>query len=113
MRFSLLLLCVLSLSGSSIYAQGIRLVDAYPQKARYAPSEPVNLVVELDGKAEGTEQISATVLRLNQTAGQCEAIHLGPGAQSELLLHCIPPHDDYQGYLVNVRLSGAGGQALG
>ena len=38
--------------------------DVYPDKARFVPSEPVNLVVELNGKPEETLKVSATVWRL-------------------------------------------------
>ncbi len=113
MRLLLSLLFVLSVPGASVHALGIQLVDAYPDKARYAPSDPVKLVVELNGKADGTEQISASIWRLGQTVGQCEPIRLAPGAERTQVLHCFPPHEDYQGYLVTVRLSGADGQTLG
>ena len=113
MRFRLLLLCTLCLPGFCMHAQGMQLSDAFPDRARYAPSDPVNLVVQLDGKPEGTEQISGTIWRLGQAVGRCEPIHLPPGAERTVLLPCSAPHDDFQGYLVTVRLSNDGGQTLG
>ena len=113
MRSPLWLLLALILSGASAHALGVQLVDAYPDKARYAPSEPVKLLVELEGSAAGTEQLSATIWRLGQTVGECQPIRLAPGEQGTQSIHCLPPHEDYQGYLVTVRLSGAGGQILG
>ena len=113
MCIRLLLLCLLCLPASFLHALGVRLVDAYPEKARYAPADPVNLVVELDGKPEAGEQISATIWRLGQAVGQCESIRLASGSGNTQTLHCSPPHEDYQGYLVTVRLSGADGKTLG
>jgi len=112
MRIRLLLLCLLCLPGSFLHALGVRLVDAYPEKARYAPSDPVNLIVELDGKPEASEQIAATIWRLGQTVGQCEPVRLSSESGNTQTIHCSPPHEDYQGYLVIVRLSGADGRTL-
>ena len=113
MRFRFLLLFAFCLIGFSSYAQELRLSDAYPDKARYAPTDPINLVVQLDGKPEGTEQLSGSIWRLGQMVGQCEAIHPAPGAEGTISLPCSAPHDDFQGYLVTVRLSSAAGRTLG
>jgi dextranase len=117
MRLRLSLLLGLSLSGSlllasGLHASGIQLVDAYPAKARFAPSDPVELVVELAGEADGTEQVSATIWRLGLAVGQCEPLHLAHGASHTQTLPCALPHEDFQGYLVTVQLSGAGNRVL-
>jgi len=112
MRIPIVLLIALSLPGASLHALGLRLVDAYPDKARYAPSDPVKLVVQLDGKPQGTEHISATIWQLGREAGHCEPIQLQPGAASTQTLLCTLPHTDYQGYLVAVRLTDAAGRTL-
>ena len=112
MRFPIVLLFALSLPGASLHALGLRLVDAYPDKARYAPSDPVKLVVQLDGKPQGTERISATVWQLGREVGHCESIRLQPGAASTQTLLCALPHEDYQGYFAAVRLSDAAGRAF-
>src|SRR5271166_1296188 len=88
-----------------LHASGTQLVDAYPSKARFAPSEPVELVVELAGEAVGTEQVSATIGRLGLTVGQCIPLHLATGASGMQTLHCAVPQEDFQGYLVTVQLS--------
>ena len=106
-------LLVLSISGASVYAQGLQIVDAYPDKARYAPSEPVNLIVELNGKAMGTEIISASIWRLGQEVSKCGPIHVGADAAKPLILPCAVPESDYQGYLVVVRLAEGSGRSLG
>ena len=107
------LILAFSLPGSLVHALGIQLVDAYPDKARYAPSDPVRLVIELDGRPEGSERISASIWRLGQVVGQCEPIHLKPDAARRQTLPCTLPREDYQGYLATVRLTDADGRTLG
>jgi dextranase len=113
MRLLLLLLFGFLLPAASVRAQGLQLVDAYPDKARYAPTDEVNLVIELQGSAQGTEQISASMFRLGQIVGHCTSVHLPPGSLQTQSLSCMPPAEDYKGYLVTVRLTGAGDALLG
>ena len=94
------------------YPSPLRISDAYPDKARYAPAEPVRLVVELDGVPEGTERLSATVWQLDRSAGSCGPIHLQPSSSGPQILTCNVPGQPYQGYLVDVQLTGAGGKVL-
>jgi dextranase len=112
MNFRLFLFGALFLATLSAHGMGVKISDAYPEKARYAPSDPVRLIVELDGKPEGTEQIEATLWRLGKPAGQCGLIRLTPDSAATQTLHCTLPHEDYQGYLATVRLTGADGRAL-
>jgi len=112
MRLRLFLSCLLCLPASFLYAAGIRLIDAYPDKARYAPSEPVNLVVELEGKPEANEQLTAAVWQLAQKVGQCDAVNIGPDSNMIQNLHCSVPNQDFRGYLVTVQLVGAVGHVL-
>ena len=95
-----------------IHALDIRLVDAYPDKARYAPSAPVKLVVELDGQSQGTELVSASIWKLGQEVGQCDSIRLKPGPATTQTLLCMLPPEDYRGYLATVRLADAAGRTL-
>ncbi len=90
----------------------LRISDAYPDKARYAPSEPVRLVIELDGVPEGTEQLSATVWQLDRSAGNCGPIQLQSSPSGPQILTCTVPGQPYQGYLVDVQLTGADGKVL-
>jgi len=98
------------LGASCALAQSARLIDAYPAKARFAPSEPANLVIELNGKLEGTAKVSATVWRLGKAAGECGPVPLVPGSSNNLILSCSVPPEDFQGYLVTVRLTDANGR---
>jgi dextranase len=107
--FSLLLLFVVS----SAYAQSLQFIDAYPDKARFAPSDPVNLAIELSGRPDGTEQVAATIWRLGQAVGKCGPIRLASGDGPKQILSCTLPREDFQGYLVVVRLTGAKGYLLG
>jgi len=112
MRFPLLVL--LSFLGASIaLAQGAQLADAYPEKARFDPSEPVNLVIELNGKPEGMAKISATVWRLGKAVGACGPIPVAPRSNNQVILRCSVPPEDFQGYLVTVRMTDANGRPLG
>jgi len=95
-----------------IHAQAPRLLDAYPDKARYAPSDPVHIVVDLDGKISGGEQVSAAIWQLGTVVGHCESVRLEAESDKTQALACAPPHDDYRGYLVTVRLSAANGSTL-
>ncbi len=113
MRSLLLLLLTLPISVSSVFAQGLQLIDAYPDKARYAPSNPVNLVIELEGKATGTETISASISKLGKVVGTCKLVSPKPETTGMLTVPCNVPQDDYRGYLVNVRLIDASGKPLG
>jgi dextranase len=112
MRSLFSLLLALSLPGAVAHAQGVQLVDAYPDKARYAPSDPVKLFVELDGNPKGDERISASIWQLGQPAGQCQPVALTPESPKEQTLTCILPPQDYQGYLATVRLTDADGRIL-
>src|SRR6266568_3113347 len=112
MRSLFSLLLALSLPGAVAHAQGVQLVDAYPDRARYAPSDPVKLIVELDGNPKGDERISASIWQLGQPAGQCEPVALRPESPREQKLTCTLPTQDYQGYLATVRLTDVEGRIL-
>jgi dextranase len=113
MRLLLPFLLAFSISGASACAQGLQIVDVYPDKARYAPFEPVNLIVELGGNAIGTEIVSGSIWRLGQVVSKCEPVRLGPDAAKTLTLSCAVPEKDYQGYLVTVLLTDGSGRTLG
>src|SRR5580658_10281690 len=112
MRFRLLLLCVLSWFGPAIHASELRLADAYPDKSRYAPSDTVSIIVEMDGRAAGDERIEATIWRLGLPVGKCDLTRLSPGTNNTQTVHCSVPHEDFQGYLVTVELIGGDGRKL-
>jgi dextranase len=113
MRFLLLPLCVLGWLGATVHASELRLAEAYPDKSRYAPSEPVNIIVEIDGNAQGAERVDVTIWHLGQPVGNCDRKRLSPGANNSLKLHCSLPQEDFQGYLVTVELIGEDGRKLG
>jgi dextranase len=114
MRVQLLLPVLVTFLGTSCaFAQSAQLTDAYPQKARFAPSEPVNLVIELNGMPERPAKLSATVWQLGKAVGECGPIQLAPGAGNKQILGCSLPHEDFQGYLVTVQLTDATGRPLG
>ncbi len=113
MRLLLSFVLALSFPGAFAQALGVQLVDAYPDKARYAPSDPVKLIVELDGYPKGAERISASIWRLGQATGQCEPIAPTSETARTQTLTCELPHEDYQGYLATVRLADANGRILG
>ena len=94
------------------HSSPLRISDAYPDKARYAPAEPVRLLVELDGVPTGTERISATLWQLDRSLGTCGPIHLQPSSSGPQILTCTVSGQPYQGYLVDVKLTGADGKVL-
>ena len=100
------------LLGPVALAQDIQLTDVYPDKARYSPSEPVGILVELTGQPKGGEQLSAVLSQLGQVVGSCQSINLQPAANSTQKLTCTPPTDDFRGYFVTVRLISASGSTL-
>lgn len=112
MRFLVPALIILSLFGFSRPAQGLQLADAYPDKARFAPSEPVHVVVELSDTPSNGDQLSALLTQLGQTVGHCGPIRLKPDSARTQILACDVPAKDFQGYLVTVRLSDVGGTVL-
>jgi dextranase len=112
MRSSLWLVLVACLSCLPLHAAGPHLLDAYPDKARYAPSEPVHIVVQIDDATDQADQIAATVWRLGQTVGQCGPVPLHVDEARTQMLTCTAPAEDYQGYLVTVRLISPVGKML-
>lgn len=112
MNYRLVLFALLFLPSLQTSAQDLRLSDAYPEKARYAPNEPVKLAVELAGKPAGSEQITASIFQLGKPAGQCAPIRLTAASTQVQILECSLPKEDFQGYLVDLRLSNAAGQPL-
>ena len=94
------------------YSSPLRISDTYPDKARYAPSEPVRLVVELDGAPQGGVQLAATLWHLDRQVGTCGPIELQPKSAGSQTLDCTVPSEPYRGYLIDVRLSGANGKLL-
>ncbi|PTQ12844.1 hypothetical protein CLG96_01465 [Sphingomonas oleivorans] len=88
------------------------LADAYPDKARYSPGEPVRLIAEIGGKAVGGETVMASVMDLGREVGRCGPATLGENA-TEILLSCSVPRDDFQGYFVSIRLRSRDGRDLG
>jgi dextranase len=112
MRIRLLLPFVF-LYVSCAHAQRVQLVDSYPQRARFSPSETVNLLADLDGEAEGAEKLSATIWRLGKEVGECGPIQLSPGATGQQTLRCSLPPADFQGYFVTVQLTSGKGGSLG
>jgi dextranase len=87
-------------------------VDVYPDKSRYAPSDPVSILVEIDGSADGPERLEAAIWQLGLPVGKCDLTRLSPGTNHTLTLHCSLPHEDFQGYLVTVDLIGGDGRKL-
>ncbi len=98
-----------SLCSAVCHAQtgGLRLVDAYPDKARYAPSEPINVVVETAGTAHGAETVRGTLLQLGQRMGICNEAEATGQRQD---LRCSAPAKDFQGYQIEVELLAADGR---
>ncbi len=113
MRSLLRLLFVFpALAPAFAHGQVLHLVDAYPDKARYAPSEPVQIVAELAGQPNGGERLTASIAQLGDAKGTCEPVRLEKESSLTQKLKCTPPSEDYQGYLVTVRLEAADGTAL-
>jgi dextranase len=103
MRFLYSALMVSGILGLCLKGQGLQLRDAYPDKARFAPSEPVHLFIELSSPARGGEQVSASVTQLDKTVAQCGPVLLKQG-EARTQISCTVPPKDFQGYLVSVRL---------
>ena len=99
----------LLLCGAVCHAQtgALRLADVYPDKARFMPSAPMNLVVETVGSMRGVEKLRGTLLQLGQRMGTCDEV-TATGARQEL--HCTAPTKDFQGYQVEVELLTADGK---
>ncbi len=103
---------LLLLLASPLLGQTLRLVDAYPDKARYFPSEPVSIILEFEGTAKGNETVSATIAHLDRQAGSCQSLTIRQGSADRLTMACKVPAEDYQGYLVSVSLNGPEGRVL-
>lgn len=103
---------ILGFLGFTAPAMALQLGDAYPDKARFCPSEPVHIVVELSGAPSGGEQLSGSVSQLGQTLGQCKPLQLKSDSARTQTLSCSVPARDFQGYLVSVRLTSATGSVL-
>jgi dextranase len=112
MRFLFAALSIFGPLGFLHPALGLQIGDAYPDKARFAPSDPVRIVVELAGALSGGEQLSASLAQLGQTVGRCKPIQLKPDASRTQILACTVPNKDFQGYLVTVQLSDTKGTIL-
>jgi dextranase len=101
----LLSVAFLLLCSGLAFGQNLRLNDVYPEKARYAPGDPVRLVVELTGQsAAAGDTLSGSVTDLGLEAGNCVPITLTASASSRLELSCSVPATDFRGYMVSVEL---------
>jgi dextranase len=103
----------------SRWAQGLKtsgpaIEDVYPDKARYAPHEPVILLVSLagtDSPLHATLQVRFWHLE-TQVATLTQPVTLGSADSLHVSLKWTPPPDDYKGYLADVRLLAADGREL-
>ena len=93
-------------------ATGLALIDAYPARSRYAPGEPVMVEVELDGRANGGERVSAKVTDLGTPVGNC-ASQVVPRDAKTMLIRCRVPTTDFHGYRLSVVLADRAGRVIG
>jgi dextranase len=90
--------------------------DVYPDKARYAPHEPVSLIVLLQ---PGTELTASPVtLRVtfwhldDHVADLAQQVRFRGRIPVQVTVPWTPPAVDFSGYLAEVRLIGADGREL-
>ncbi len=91
--------------------------DVYPDKARYGVGEDVDLLVSLEPPAAGAPlraTLKAAFWHLDaQVAEIAQPVTLSGTNPVHVEMRWTPPHQDYRGYLADVRLLGPGGQVLG
>jgi dextranase len=104
MRIPLLILLTACSLQVPVFAQGLQIIDAYPDKARYSPGEPIVLDVETSGTADGTEKLEGALYDLGREVGHCDTLSVRSSESGHISLTCSAPAVDYRGYLVTVRL---------
>jgi len=96
---------------------GPAILDVYPDKARYDPHEDVVLEVSLAGSGTSGPvhaKLEASFWHLEAQVGAiAQDVTLAGTNPVEVQMRWTPPAQDYSGYLVDVRLVGAGGEELG
>jgi dextranase len=111
MSSRIVLFLLLSSAVCATQTSTVHLTDAYPEKARFAPVEPVHLVVEFAGKSSA-ETIGATVWQLGRQVGHCGPVAAEPDTTGKQQILCTLPADDFQGYWVDVQLTDAQGRVI-
>ena len=103
------------MSGESL--SRIRILDVCPNKARYAPGEPVTIRVVLQGPGEPLPQMGMLKVgfsHLGEPLGPVltKAIRIYGSAPFPVEILWRPPDRDFTGYFVDVRLTTPAGQEL-
>jgi dextranase len=95
---------------------GPAIQDVYPDKARYAPHEPVVLLVSLAGAAAASTvraTVEAAFWHLDTRVGTIrEPVTLSGPDPEQVQMRWTPPPQDYAGYLADVRLIASDGREL-
>lgn len=111
------LLALLALSAGISYAQhpgAPKILDAYTDKSRYAPGEPVQVQVELQGEAGVAAVLHLLFSHLGESVGKeiAKAVTIEGSQPTLISISWMPPAANYTGYFVDVRLNSADGTEL-
>lgn len=112
MNVPALAFALLSLPLLPARAAHLSIADVYPARARFAPSEQVQLTIELNGEPQAGQRLTTAASQLGKASGTCESIPLKSSSPRTLTISCSLPQADFQGYLVSVRLLSATGEVL-
>ncbi len=88
------------------------IVDAWPERSRYMPNEPADLVVQLGAPPPADATINAVVTDLGHPVGRCPRVRATGGSDGRVKMVCSLPAKDFHGYRVEVFLQDAGGRVL-
>jgi dextranase len=112
MRATIILSLVLWGSLLPCCAQDIKLIDAYPDKARYMPGDTIQLQVDIQGGSGSGRTMTASLMDLGKEVEKCIDSPLFEGVTSAIV-SCIAPQGDFRGYLVKVQVLSSKGIVLG
>jgi dextranase len=111
MRSSSLVIALL-VSSATCWSQTALISDVFPTKSRYVPGDSVELQVDLDGKIENGDKLTASLYDLGRQVATCLESPLSSGVTRAVLV-CSPPAEDFHGYLVVVHLLSNSNENLG
>jgi dextranase len=111
MRYSSLVIALL-VSSATCWSQTALISDVFPTKSRYVPGDSVELQVDLDGKIENGDKLTASLYDLGRQVATCLESPLSSGVTRAVLV-CSPPAEDFHGYLVVVHLLSNSNENLG
>jgi dextranase len=94
----------------------LKITDVYTDKARYAPQEPVTVLVSLSASAHSAPPAATLDVSFwhlaEQVGHETKTLNIGDSQVEEIPIVWMPPAQDFSGYFVDVRLDGPDGKEL-